>query len=173
MGAASSIKPASVAPESQSVLAAASKSRFYGVSEDGKALGASSSPVDSGFPGDEDPRENIQGFRKFSSDPTFSAFPSDVPNNLSSTIAISDLASSALKTADMRPAADVNPNLLNDVSHNLHTAVNSSSTLLTAPQTIEKLRLINAAAVNGEKSNLLRMVDGNSRLFWVQDDFGR
>jgi len=51
--------------------------------------------------------------------------------------------------------------------------VNSTVPSINAAMATEKLRLINAAAVNGDKSSLVKIVDGNASLLWLQDDFGR
>ena len=42
-----------------------------------------------------------------------------------------------------------------------------------AVEMAKKMQSINAAAVNGEKSLLLKLIDGNSRLLLTQNEFGR
>ena len=57
--------------------------------------------------------------------------------------------------------------------------VTSSSDSTPAPLAVEaaeiskKLQLINAAAVNGDKSLLLKLLDGDFRMLLMQNEFGR
>ena len=112
-------------------------------------------------------REKSASFPGFFSDQTLTAFPLNVPRN--STISRLESDSSALKTNKISKTTRCDPDLVTDI----HSSTLAEPPAFAVPQTLEKLRLINAAAVNGEKSNLLRIVDGDSRLFWLQDDFGR
>ena len=49
----------------------------------------------------------------------------------------------------------------------------SSAVAATAAKTAQTLRLINAAAVNGEKSTIAKLIDGNPNVLLMRDCFGR
>lgn len=168
MGAASSIKPASVAPEKAAL--GSSRSRFYGfpaeetvdkenpsqmtnstVNFDGEEKnGVFKSPTSFGvvfaetYPTNRDRDET----EVHSNSGAFFLRPSEQPRNPSSEDAV-------------------------EAAPGIASTTISARTMEVAAETMEKLGMINAAAVNGDKSSLVRVLDGDCRLLWLRDDFGR
>ena len=200
MGAASSVNPASTPPQKGGDGGIVVKSRLYGVGFENGNEEQSAMPANAKTKwGEEKQEEEEAKVRKvlssnlisnsISNKPVFAAFRpvSDVHSATAE-----DLVKATEKTFDIRdsPASQLTSRLKgvdtihNDATSGIHTSaapevacaapeVNSAVPSINAAMATEKLSLINAAAVNGDKSSLVKIVDGNASLLWLQDDFGR
>ena len=168
MGAASSIKPVAVAPLEIIDAAASlpSRSRLYETS----AGGTLNEDLDTSSPTVAEP------YVRGRNEPRDKSSLEEARNTEITSTRKADTARAAERTpVDAAPAGAELETDHEPGGPGIATTLSASSAPLTmaAGEVSRKLRLINAAAVNGDKSSLVKLLDGDLRLLLIQNEFGR